>query len=65
MTTFAHHPLPAVRTYETDDRLVLEIELPAEAPHVKAELNDRTLTLTISRPPRHPAWEARPDSAPT
>ena len=65
MTTIAHHPLPAVQAYETEDELVLEIELPAEAPHVKAELNERMLKLTISRPSRHPAWEAHPDVGPS
>ena len=65
MTILAHHPLPAVQTYETDDELVLEIELPVDAPHVKAELNDHLLRLTISRPPRHPAWEAHPDAGPS
>ena len=65
MTAFAHHPLPAVQAYETDDELVLEIELPVEAPHVKAELNDHVLKLTVSRPSRHPAWAAHPDVAST
>lgn len=63
MTTIAHHPLPTVEAYETDEELVLEIELPADRPHVKAELNDRILKLTISRPPRHPAWEPHPGVA--
>ncbi|MEX0675161.1 MAG: hypothetical protein WD981_02645 [Gaiellaceae bacterium] len=63
MTTLAHHPLPAVQTYETDDELVVEVELPAGEPLVKAELKGRILKLTIARPPRHPAWEAHPDVA--
>ena len=64
MTILAHHTLPAVESYETDDELVVEIELPAEEPHIRTELKGRTLRLTIDRPPRHPAWEPHPDTAP-
>lgn len=64
MTTLAHHQLPEVQTFETDEELVVEIELPVEDPYVRAELTGRLLRLAISRPPRHPAWEPHPDVAP-
>jgi hypothetical protein len=64
MTILEHHPLPAVQTFETDEELIVEIELPGDEPHFQAELRGRILRLAIPRPPRHPAWEPHPDVAP-
>lgn len=65
MTAHADHPVPAVHAFETDEHLVVEIELPPGEPSFTAELTGTTLRLEIARTAAHPEWHVHPDVAAT
>jgi hypothetical protein len=64
-TATATHPLPVVHAYETDDEMVVEIELPPHGEGVQIKVDTGVLAVTVPVPhPKRHRWTS-PDATPS
>jgi HSP20 family molecular chaperone IbpA len=64
-TATTTHPLPAVHAYETDDEMVVEIELPADGEGAQIKVDTGLLAVTVPLPHPTPHRWNNPDATPS
>jgi HSP20 family molecular chaperone IbpA len=64
-TATATHALPAVHAYETDDEVIVQVELPAGGRNVEVSVDESVLAVRVPRPHPKPHRRNNPDATPS